>query len=111
MVMARHRCVISATCTQHAGPRGFTNLMVTRRDSDIELDPHATDACVVRLEDDAAPRGGTGVNPVVAEPPPRETSARSRRVLRHITAPSFTTAVRPVVCPPENRSQMCLNGH
>jgi hypothetical protein len=46
--------VIAATCTQHAGSRGFTNLVVTRRDGDIELDPHATGACVVRLDESGA---------------------------------------------------------
>jgi hypothetical protein len=49
-VTSRNRRVISATCTTHAGARGFTNLVVTRRDGDIELDPHATGACVVRLD-------------------------------------------------------------
>jgi hypothetical protein len=49
-----NRCVIHATCTKHAGARGFTNLVVTRRDSDIELDPHATGACVVRLYESGA---------------------------------------------------------
>jgi hypothetical protein len=49
-----NRRVISATCTIHAGARGFTNLVVTRRDGDIELDPHATGACVVRLDESGA---------------------------------------------------------
>jgi hypothetical protein len=48
------RRVIPATCTKHAGARGFTNLVVTRRDGDIELDPHATGACVVRLDESGA---------------------------------------------------------
>jgi hypothetical protein len=48
------RRVIPATCTKHADARGFTNLVVTRRDGDIELDPHATGACVVRLDENGA---------------------------------------------------------
>jgi hypothetical protein len=48
------RRVIHATRTQHAGARGFTNLVATRRDGDIELDPHATGACVVRLDESGA---------------------------------------------------------
>lgn len=48
------RRVIHATCTQHGDARGFTNLVVTRRDGEVELDPHAVGACVVRLNDDAA---------------------------------------------------------
>jgi hypothetical protein len=53
-VTSGNRRVISATCTKHAGARGFTNHVVTRRDGDIELDPHATGACVVRLDEDGA---------------------------------------------------------
>jgi hypothetical protein len=34
--------------------RGFTNLVVAWRDGEILLDPHATGACVVRLDEDAA---------------------------------------------------------
>ena len=48
------RRVIPATCTKHAGAWGFTNLVVTRRDGDIELDPHATGVCVVRLDENGA---------------------------------------------------------
>lgn len=54
MTSGSNRCVIAATCTKHAGARGFTNLVVTRRDGDIELDPHATGACVVRLDESGA---------------------------------------------------------
>jgi hypothetical protein len=49
-----NRRVIAATCIKHAGSRGFTNLVVTRRGGEIELDPHATGACVVRLDEDGA---------------------------------------------------------
>jgi hypothetical protein len=37
-----NRRVINASCTQHGGSRGFTNLVVTKCDGDIELDPHAS---------------------------------------------------------------------
>jgi hypothetical protein len=53
-VTGRNRRVIPATCTIHAGARGFTNLVVTRRNGDIEFDPHATGACVVRLDESGA---------------------------------------------------------
>lgn len=48
------RRVIAATCSQHGGARNFTNLVVTRRDGAIELDPHAVGGCVVVLDDDQA---------------------------------------------------------
>jgi hypothetical protein len=50
----RTRKVIHATCTKHGGARGFTNLVLTKRGGEIELDPHATGACVLRLDEDAA---------------------------------------------------------
>ncbi|MGH4006741.1 MAG: hypothetical protein ACRDTH_00980 [Pseudonocardiaceae bacterium] len=51
MTSGSNRRVIAATCTKHVGARGFTNLVVARWDGDIELDPHATGACVVRLDE------------------------------------------------------------
>jgi hypothetical protein len=50
----RTRKVIHATCTKHGGSRGFTNMVLTKRDGEIELDPHTTDACVLRQDKDAA---------------------------------------------------------
>jgi hypothetical protein len=50
----RTRKVIHATCTKHGGARGFTNLVLTKRGGEIELDPHATGACVLRLDENAA---------------------------------------------------------
>jgi len=50
----RNRKVIHATCTKHGGARGFTNLVLIKRGGEIELDPHATGACVLRLDEDAA---------------------------------------------------------
>jgi hypothetical protein len=35
----RNRCTIPATCTTHGGAKGFTNLLVSKRDGDIELNP------------------------------------------------------------------------
>lgn len=49
-----NRRVIHATCTLHGDARGFTNLVVTKKDSAIEFDTHAVGACVVKLDDDAA---------------------------------------------------------
>lgn len=48
------RRVIHATCTQHGGSRGFTNLVVRKLDGAVELDPHAVGGCVVRLDEDGA---------------------------------------------------------
>jgi hypothetical protein len=41
-----NRRVINVSCTQHGGSRGFTNLVIRKRDGDIELDPHASPAVV-----------------------------------------------------------------
>ena len=42
-----NRRVIDVHCTTHGGPRGFTNLVVTKRDGLIEMDPHVTGQCVI----------------------------------------------------------------
>jgi hypothetical protein len=34
--------------------RGVSSLVVTKRDGDIELNPHATDQCVILLDEKAA---------------------------------------------------------
>lgn len=41
-------------CSTHGGPRGFTNLILTKRDGEIEMNPHATGACVIVLDERAA---------------------------------------------------------
>ncbi|MGH4010378.1 MAG: hypothetical protein ACRDTH_19830 [Pseudonocardiaceae bacterium] len=46
--------VIHATCTQHGGSRGFTNVVVSKRDGAIELDPHFTGGCVIIFDEAAA---------------------------------------------------------
>jgi hypothetical protein len=48
------RRVLHVTCTTHGGPSGFTNLVISKRDDDIEFDPHVTGACVLRLDEKAA---------------------------------------------------------
>jgi hypothetical protein len=50
----RTRKVIHATCAMHAGARGFTNVLLTKRGSEIKLDPHMTDSCVIIFDEDAA---------------------------------------------------------
>lgn len=50
----RNRRVIHATCTTHGAAVGFTNLVATKRDGQIELDPHADGSCVLTLAEDAA---------------------------------------------------------
>jgi hypothetical protein len=49
-----NRRVIDVHCSQHGGPRGFTNLAATKRDDLIELDPHVTGGCVIILDEKAA---------------------------------------------------------
>ena len=50
----RTRKVIHATCTKHGGSRGFTNLVMTKVGGRITLDPHATGACVIELDETEA---------------------------------------------------------
>lgn len=49
----RTRKVIHGHCTTHGGARGFANLLVTRVDGRIVLDPHAV-GCVIELDEDEA---------------------------------------------------------
>jgi hypothetical protein len=49
-----NRRVIDCTCTVHGGARNFMPLVCTKRDGDIELNPHATDQCVILLDEKAA---------------------------------------------------------
>jgi hypothetical protein len=44
---------IAVTCTQH-GAAGFTNLMVSKHDGTIVLDPHVVGLCVITLDETAA---------------------------------------------------------
>jgi hypothetical protein len=48
------RKVIHATCALHRGPAGFANVVVSKRDGRIELDPHVTGACVLTLAEEEA---------------------------------------------------------
>lgn len=48
------RRAIPVTCTQHGGTPGFTNLVITQRDGDIELDPHVDRGCVLLLDETGA---------------------------------------------------------
>jgi hypothetical protein len=49
-----NRRVIDCTCIVHGGARGFTPLVCTKRDDVIELNPHATNGCVIILDEKAA---------------------------------------------------------
>jgi hypothetical protein len=51
---AAGRRAISATCALHRGPRGFTTLMVSKRDGTIMLDPHIDGSYVISLDQDGA---------------------------------------------------------
>lgn len=50
----RKRRVIHATCVCHGGARDFTNVVMTKRDNVIVLDPHAIGACVIEFNEEAA---------------------------------------------------------
>jgi hypothetical protein len=49
-----NRRVIDCTCIVHGGARNFMPLVCTKRDGDIELNPHATNQCVILLDENAA---------------------------------------------------------
>jgi hypothetical protein len=44
---------IAVTCTKH-GAVGFTNLMVSKHEGTIVLDPHVAGSCVIILDETAA---------------------------------------------------------
>lgn len=48
------RRVILTTCITHGGTPGFTNVVLTKRSGSIVMDSHATGACVLVLDQDAA---------------------------------------------------------
>ena len=48
-----HRRVVMTTCQTH-GARGFTNLLVTKENEIIVLNPHIANCCVLRLDEQAA---------------------------------------------------------
>lgn len=48
-----NRRVIMITCQTH-GAAGFTNLLVTKENGDIVLNPHLANCCVLRLDGQAA---------------------------------------------------------
>jgi hypothetical protein len=48
------RRVIPATCELHRAAVDFTNLLVTKLDGTIVLDPHVDGSCVIRLGEDGA---------------------------------------------------------
>ncbi len=49
-----NRRVIHTHCSTHGGSVGFTNLVVSKREGSIELDPHVTGQCVLVLDEAAA---------------------------------------------------------
>ena len=48
-----YRRVVMTTCQAH-GAAGFTNLLVTKQDGIIVLNPHVANCCVLRLDEQAA---------------------------------------------------------
>lgn len=49
--MSGNRRVIMCTCSVHAVARGFTNLVISKRDGEIELDPHVDGCCLLTLDE------------------------------------------------------------
>ncbi len=49
-----NRRVLHGTCGRHGGPRGFTNLVVTRERGVVVFDPHVDGSCLVSIDDAAA---------------------------------------------------------
>lgn len=49
-----NRRTIHASCAVHRGPVGFANLVVTKLDGTIELDPHVDRGCVILLDEGGA---------------------------------------------------------
>ncbi|PZS37875.1 MAG: hypothetical protein DLM62_16905 [Pseudonocardiales bacterium] len=50
----RNRLVLHVSCSVHGGPRGFVNLVVSKRDGEIELNPHVDGCCLLTLDETAA---------------------------------------------------------
>jgi hypothetical protein len=48
------RRAIPATCATHGGASGYTNLLVTKRDGTIQLDPHVDGSCLITLDEAGA---------------------------------------------------------
>ncbi|MGH3426921.1 MAG: hypothetical protein ACRDRI_08885 [Pseudonocardiaceae bacterium] len=42
------------TCAPHRGPVVFTTLVVSKRDGQVDLDPHAAGACTIMIDEDGA---------------------------------------------------------
>jgi hypothetical protein len=52
-VRGSHRRVVMTTCQAH-GSTGFTNLLVTKENGTIVLNPHVANCCMLRLDEQAA---------------------------------------------------------
>jgi hypothetical protein len=50
----RNRKVIHASCSVHQSALGFANVVVSKRDGQIELDCHVDGSCVLTLAEDEA---------------------------------------------------------
>jgi hypothetical protein len=48
------RKVIHASCSVHQVAMGFTNLVVSKRNGQIELNPHVDGSCLLTLSEDEA---------------------------------------------------------
>ena len=50
----RRRVVVHASCSVHRGSVGFTNLVVSRREGEVELNPHVDGSCTLTLSENEA---------------------------------------------------------
>jgi len=50
---AGHRRVLMTTCQAH-GAAGFTNVLLTKEDGVIVVNPHVANCCVLRLDEQTA---------------------------------------------------------
>lgn len=49
-----NRLVLHVTCQVHEGSEGFTNLVVTRNNNTVALNPHVDNSCILTLDEVAA---------------------------------------------------------
>jgi hypothetical protein len=52
--VSANRRLLMASCSVHRGPAGFANLVVSKVNGAVELDPHVDGCCLLTLDEDAA---------------------------------------------------------
>jgi hypothetical protein len=116
-----NRRVIDVYCSVHGGPRGFTNLAVTKRDHLIEMDPHVTAQCLIIFDEKPPPNCSTPLGNGSDEPhsersPKIPAGRRSSNSPRHAPgarpfhngAPKTTTGSGAPVTPAGSRRGLAM---